>query len=224
MCAYAIKAIFHISSFVFRLFKCVYYIHIIYIRHMIIMVLYCIYIYIMTIFDGSWWWRYLPGWEGTVTFHSFGPVGSIQSLTPWETQPVQMLETVQGFQVKTIHSNRQWKWKSKLAMESANMGCPSDMLDCQRFQGSVRSQLNIYRIYSKNSGSLSEHGQRTASASGLWGAPSSLVCPRSLKLTRPNQHRFCSQFACLRSASMSVPPWPPTQVAQNICLCGLNLT
>ena len=50
MCAYAIIAIFHISSFVFRLFKCVYYI---YMTHDYYGIILYIYIYIMTIFDGS---------------------------------------------------------------------------------------------------------------------------------------------------------------------------
>ena len=44
------------------------------------------------------------------------------------------------------------------------------------------------------------------------------LAPLRVPDRQPNQDGLCLRVI----ASMSVPPWPQPQVAQIICLCGLN--
>ena len=118
MCAYAIKAIFHISSFVFRLFKCVYYIHIIYIYmahdyYGIILYIYILWQYLMVVDDGDTFLAERAQW---LSIH-LDLLGRFKALPPekhsrcrcWRLCRVSKSRL--SIQIANGHGNLSWQWK-----------------------------------------------------------------------------------------------------------------
>jgi len=104
MCAYAIIAIFHISSFVFRLFKCVYYIHI---------YIYIIWRYLMVVDDGDTFLAERAQW---LSIH-LDLLGRFKALPPekrsrcrcWRLCRVSKSRL--SIQIVNGNGNLSWQWK-----------------------------------------------------------------------------------------------------------------